>query len=73
MCGLFILQNIEMESEHNTNLFNKNVRQACENINYFSTCKLIKSMYDSRRCTFLLSFKNERYVEKEITSLIFYG
>ena len=59
MCGLFILWNIAMESEHNTKLFYKNV--------------LNKSVYNNKDVLCLLFFKDERYVEKQIVSLIFHG
>ena len=49
--GLFILQNIAMEKEHNTKLFQKNLWQTCGHIYYFNTCKLNKSTHDSKRCT----------------------
>ena len=53
MCGLFILQNIAMESKHNTKLFYKK----CGNINYFNTCELNKNMYVSKRCTLFTVFE----------------
>ena len=67
MCGLFILQNIEMESEHNTKLFYKNVWRTCGNINCFNTCELNKSMHDSIKDVLcLLFFKDKRYGEKQV-------
>ena len=58
MCGLFILQKLAMEGEHDTKPFYKIVRGARGNIYYFNTWELNKSVYGSKRCTlFTLFFK----------------
>ena len=64
MCGLFILQNIAMESEHNTKPFYENIWEAGENINYFNTCELNINMYDSKDVPCLLFFKDKRNIKK---------
>ena len=59
-----IIQNIAMESEHNTKLSHKNVQQTHGNIYYFNTSELNKSMFDSKWCAFFTVFIDKRYVEK---------
>ena len=62
MCGLFIRQNIAMESEHNTKLFIKkmmtNTWKYFVHVSYIKICMIVKDVL----C--LLFFKDERYVEK---------
>ena len=51
MCGLFILQNTAIESEHAAKRFYENVWRTRGNIYYFHTRDVNKSMYNSKRCT----------------------